>query len=101
MSFGLTQYDVEDLVRYSKDCCECCLLLGLSRFSLRQPPFLRLMLCHAVTQGEIEALYQRFRSLDRGHKVAVQHIVCQSAFDKVWFECWSGIHLCRGVHEHS
>ncbi|DBA70215.1 TPA: hypothetical protein ACH3X2_012126 [Trebouxia sp. C0005] len=41
MSFGLTQYDVEDLVRYSKDC---------------------------FTQGEIEALYQRFRSRDRGHK---------------------------------
>ncbi len=81
MSFGLTQYDVEDLVRYSKDCCECCLLLGLRRFSLRQQPFLRLMLCHAVTQREIEALYQRFRSLDRGHKVAMQHIVCRSMFD--------------------
>ena len=22
MSFGLTQYDVEDLIRYSKNCCE-------------------------------------------------------------------------------
>ncbi|KAL3158350.1 hypothetical protein ABBQ38_010589 [Trebouxia sp. C0009 RCD-2024] len=41
MSFGLTQYDVEDLIRYSKNC---------------------------FSQGEIEALYQRFRSLDRGHK---------------------------------
>ena len=27
----------------------------------------------AVSQGEIEALYQRFRSLDRGHKVVKQH----------------------------
>lgn len=26
-------------------------------------------LCLAVSQGEIEALYHRFRSLDRGHKV--------------------------------
>lgn len=41
MSFGLTQYDVEDLVRHSNDC---------------------------FSQAEIEALYQRFRSLDRGHK---------------------------------
>lgn len=41
MSFGLTQYDVEELIRYSKDC---------------------------FSQGEIEALYHRFRSLDRGHK---------------------------------
>ncbi len=82
MSFGLTQYDVEDLVRYSKDCCECCLLLGLRRFSLLQQPLLRLILCHAVTQREIEALYQRFRSLDRGHKVAMQHTVCQTIFDR-------------------
>jgi len=41
MSFGLTQYDVEDLIRHSKDC---------------------------FSQAEIEALYIRFRSLDRGHK---------------------------------
>ncbi len=26
--------------------------------------------CPLVSQGEIEALYQRFRSLDRGHKVS-------------------------------
>lgn len=41
MSFGLTQYDVEELM----DHCN-------GRFS----------------QGEIEGLYRRFRALDRGHK---------------------------------
>jgi len=41
MSHGLTQYDVEELVDYCGG---------------------------KFTQGEIEGLYTRFRSLDRGHK---------------------------------
>ncbi|KAK9812249.1 hypothetical protein WJX73_007233 [Symbiochloris irregularis] len=41
MSFGLTQYDVEELMEYCG-----------GKFS----------------QAEIEGLYKRFRSLDRGHK---------------------------------
>ncbi|KAL4424997.1 hypothetical protein ABPG77_002882 [Micractinium sp. CCAP 211/92] len=41
MSFGLTQFDVDELIAFSKG---------------------------AFTQQEIEALYKRFRSLDRGRK---------------------------------
>ncbi|KAL4457899.1 hypothetical protein ABPG75_012764 [Micractinium tetrahymenae] len=41
MSFGLTQFDVDELIAYSKG---------------------------AFTQQEIEALYKRFRALDRGRK---------------------------------
>lgn len=70
MSFGLTQYDVEDLIRYSKNCCK---LLGVC-VDVFVPCFQPVIdmpqsTQHAVSQGEIEALYQRFRSLDRGHKV--------------------------------
>ena len=65
ISFGLTQYDVEELMEYSGHKCiawrnQCC--VG-SPTSTSSPAFL------AVTQSEIEGLYKRFRALDRGRKV--------------------------------
>ena len=65
ISFGLTQYDVEELMEYSGHKCiawrnECCVD---SPTSTSSPAFL------AVTQAEIEGLYKRFRALDRGRKV--------------------------------
>ena len=50
---------------------------------LSRTDFRLILLRHArcaVSQGEIEALYQRFRSLDRGHKVdcgmLLQRVYC-------------------------
>ena len=82
MSFGLTQYDVEDLIRYSKNCCK---LLGICAdvFMPYFNPCIDILqsLQHAVSQGEIEALYQRFRSLDRGHKVGKRFCeICCKAY---------------------
>lgn len=68
MSHGLTQYDVEELVQYCGGKCKtperivkACIQVCISRM-IRRNVF-------AVTQGEIQGLYTRFRSLDRGHKV--------------------------------
>lgn len=80
MSFGLTQFDVDELIAFSKGACECercegallrrheaCqVLTKLAELPPRTYDFPR---APAVTQQEIEALYKRFKSLDRGRKV--------------------------------
>lgn len=77
MSYGLTQYDVDELIAYSKGACEpgaackpalqpwCC--SHRRSLHLRAPP--PACPAHAVTQQEVESLYKRFRALDRGRKV--------------------------------
>ena len=79
MSFGLTQYDVEELITYCGGKCErevgLCVKEGATETTrcffvplpLDQPTTIPSHL-HPVSQPEIEGLYRRFRSLDKGRK---------------------------------
>lgn len=80
MSFGLTQYDMEELMAHTGEKCEsslfggCCtwhawlwMLDACGRWHLAL--FDGSIGWRAVTQDEIEALYSRFRALDRSSKV--------------------------------
>ena len=69
MSFGLTQYDVEELVAYCGGKCDC-LHLAQERNSSAEPH--KTLVLRAVSQREIEGLYKRFRALDRGHKAKLE-----------------------------
>jgi serine/threonine-protein phosphatase 2B regulatory subunit len=62
MSGALTQYDVEEVSAHCDGVCTCY------HASLSADVWIVHWLMLAVTQGELEALYKRFRSLDRGRK---------------------------------
>jgi hypothetical protein len=75
MSFGLTQYDVEELIEHCGGKCRslpslfssCANLICKSgKYVAERLPAPLLL---AVSQDEIETLYRRFRTLDRGRKV--------------------------------
>ena len=80
MSFGLTQYDVDELIADCKGVCapgcwgfrEVAAVRVLPA-AAPQPATPSRLFCRpapcAVTQQEVESLYRRFRSLDRGRKV--------------------------------
>ena len=74
-SLGLTQYDVDELIAYSKGACEWWWVVGahsarevttLAASGVMATVTAPLL---AVNQQEIESLYKRFRALDRGRKV--------------------------------
>ena len=80
MSYSLTQFEVDELIALSNGCCKLAPYQALIfPVNPRRWPGLSVPACVAdiflccqllaVTQAEIEALYKRFRSLDRGRKV--------------------------------
>lgn len=84
ISYSLTQFEVDELIELSNGCCKLplrpctsCFFFNFSPRCFLSPSvqallILYLLILHliTVTQAEIEALYKRFRSLDRGRKVS-------------------------------
>ena len=98
MSFGLTQYDVEDLIRYSKNCCEIFVVCKV--LAVKSPSAANNM----VMQFHKEKLKPYINVSGLSTEAIRWAVVCKACsawlYDVTRILKHTGLHLCGGVHEH-